>query len=438
MIDCTNKYCVIGAGSSGLTVAKNLQDAGIQCEILEREDDVGGNWYYGKPCSSVYRSTHLISSKPLTEYRDFPMPREYPDYPNHRQVWEYLRNYARHFDLYRLIHFGTSVERVDRAGDAWDVWVRPEGADDGGFTPRRYGGLVIANGHLWDAKYPSYPGKFHGTSLHSAHYKTPDVLRDKRVLVIGAGNSGCDIAVESAQNAAATFHSVRRGYHYLPKYFMGMPSDQLGEAMLRFGAPLWLRRGVASILAKMILGWPQDYGLKKPDHKLFESHPIVNSQMLYYVGHGDIVVKPDVRELCGEGVRFVDGSEERIDVIVYCTGYNISFPFIDRTLLNWNNGKPHLYLNVFHPQFDNLFVAGLIQPDSGQFGLVEWQARLIAAFVAAQRRDPKRAEAFRRRKANPDADLPRRIHYLDSSRHLLEVEHFRYRKTLRKLAATLR
>src|SRR5580693_4285358 len=100
-VNPASKYCIIGAGSSGLTVAKNLRAAGLAFDCLEREDDVGGNWYYGKPHSSIYRSTHLISSKPLTEYCDFPMPEEYPDYPNHRDVWEYLRSYARHFDLYR-------------------------------------------------------------------------------------------------------------------------------------------------------------------------------------------------------------------------------------------------------------------------------------------------------------------------------------------------
>lgn len=430
VVDRGSRYCIVGAGSSGLTVAKNLRDAAIECDIIEREDDIGGNWYYGKSCSSVYRSTHLISSKPLTEYRDFPMPDDYPDYPNHQQVLAYLRNYARQFGLYPLILFNTAVERIEPASSSWDVTL------SNGET-RRYRGVVIANGHLWDPKYPDYPGQFAGVSLHSHDYKTAAVLRDKRVLVVGAGNSGCDIAVESAMNAAKTFHSVRRGYHYMPKYFMGMPSDQMGEILLRWGAPLWLRRAVAAMLAKMILGWPQDYGLKKPDHKLFESHPIVNSQMLYYVGHGDIVPKPDVKALAGDRVRFSDGSEESIDVIVYCTGFNIRFPFIDHQYLNWQNGKPHLYLNVFHPTFDNLVVAGLIQPDSGQFGLVEWQARLIAAFVAAQSRNPRRAETFKRKKARPDSAAHNRIHYLNSARHLLEVEHYSYRRQLKKLVATL-
>lgn len=451
--DFRSKYCVIGAGSSGLAAARRLLACGIEFDCLEREDEVGGNWHYGKPHSSVYRSTHLISSKPLTEYVDFPMPAEYPDYPNHEQVWQYLRSYARHFDLYPRIEFHASIENIEPAaeqgphGPYWDVTVArvadepdsPQNAANDASPAthtRRYRGVIIANGHNWDPKLPDYPGRFEGVSLHSAEYKTPDVLRGRRVLVVGAGNSGCDIAVEAAQNAACTFHSVRRGYHYLPKYIRGKPADQVGERLLRWRLPLALRRAVAGVAIRWILGSPEQYGLPKPDHRLFESHPIINSQMLYYVGHGEIRPKPDVAELCGDRVRFVDGSTEEVDVIVYATGFKISFPFIDRAHLNWEHGRPNLYLNVFHPQYDNLSVVGLIQPDSGQFGLVDRQAQLIARFIDALDRNPAAAARFRRQKSAPGGALGRGIRYLDSTRHLLEVEHFSYRRRLEKLIAS--
>ncbi|RMF57602.1 MAG: monooxygenase [Calditrichaeota bacterium] len=426
ILDRTDRYCVIGAGSSGLVAAKNLKQHGIPCDVLEREDEVGGIWNYGKPFSSVYRSTHLISSKPLTEYTDFPMPADYPDYPNHAQVLAYFKAYARHFGLYDLIEFNTTVERVAPSGAGWEVTLA-------GGHKRRYRGVVIANGHLWNPHYPDFPGKFDGTALHSRDYKTPDVLRDKRVLVVGAGNSGCDIAVEAAQNAARTFHSVRRGYHYIPKYLFGKPADQVGEVALRLRVPLFLRRWTNGLILRLFHGRPQDFGLPKPDHKLFESHPIVNSQIFYYLGHGDIIPKPDVEELRDDRVRFRDGSEEPIDVIVYATGYEITFPFIDSTHLNWRNGHPALFLNVFHPEYDNLFVAGLIQPDSGQWGLVDYQTQLIARFVRAQEQNPASAERFRRLKAGTKMDLGHGIRYLPSSRHAIEVEHFSYRRRLQKL-----
>ena len=457
MLDASEKYCIVGAGPSGLAVAKNFKQLGIPCDCFEREDDVGGNWYYGRPASCVARSTHLISSKALTEFTDFPMSEDYPHYPSHAQAWEYLKSYARRFELYGSITFRTSVAWIEPVGECGEMRpvgecgeMRPAGEcgemraggerwqvrlSDG--TSRAYAGVVIANGHNWDPNLPNYPGQFDGLSLHSRDYKTPDILAGKRVLVVGAGNSGCDIAVESAQHAARTCHSVRRGYHYLPKFLYGKPIDQCGERLLHWRLPLWLRRFVTRRVVKMSLGLPEDYGLPAPDHRLYETHPIVNSQMLYYLGHGRIAAKPDVERLLGDRVRFVDGSEEPLDVIVYATGYRINIPFIDRRELNWGQDRPELYLNVFHPRHDRLFVAGLIQPDSGQWGLVDYQAQLIARYVRAVDRDTPRGRAFRREKARHRVDLAGGIRYVRSPRHLLEVEHFSYRERLKKLIAQL-
>ncbi len=426
-----HKFCILGAGTSGLTVLKNFKELGIACDCLERADDLGGNWYYGQPASSIYDSIHLISSKRLTEYTDFPMPEEFPQFPSRRQAWEYIQAYARHFKLREAIEFNTAVERIEPAGDFWDVRLA-----DG--SVRRYRGVVIANGHNWDPNWPSFPGEFRGTVLHSSQYKRPDVLVGKRVLVVGAGNSGCDIAVESSRYAARTFHSLRRGYHYLPKFLHGKPIDACGERWLRWRVPLWLRRIVSKVLVRFAIGAPQQYGLPKPDHKLFETHPIINSEMLYQVGHGRIVPKPDVAELCGERVRFADGSEEPIDVIVYATGFRISFPFIDQRHLNWRDGRPELFLNVFHPERDNLFIAGLIQPDSGQWGLVDYQAQLIGRYLRALDAGRPSAERFRRRSRAVRFDLSHGIHYVKSPRHLLEVEHYSYRQTLQRFIAALR
>ena len=442
-MDHSNRYCVVGAGSSGLAAAKNLKQHGIACDVFDKNDDVGGNWYYGKPASSIYKSTHLISSKPGTEYTDFPMPKDFPDYPNHRQVHQYFKDYAHHFGLYDLITFNTGIELILPL-PAGGTSPREEGRGEGENTPtwqvtlstnetRTYGGVIICNGHNWDPKFPNYPGMFDGLSLHSCQYKTADVLTDKRVLIVGAGNSGCDIAVESAQNAAITFHSTRRGYYYNPKYTFGRPSDQVNELMLKLKVPLPIQRRIYSLVLKLLIGLPQDYGLPKPDHQFFETHPIVNQLILYYVGQGDIQTKPDVRELRGDRVLFTDGSEEAIDVIVYATGFNITFPFIDKQYLNWKDGKPNLYYHVFHPSYDNLFVVGLIQPDSGQFGLVDYQAQAVAKFICATRNDATKANALRKLKATAEQPANRRIKYVESTRHHVEVEHYGYREHFKKL-----
>jgi cation diffusion facilitator CzcD-associated flavoprotein CzcO len=431
VIDRSQRFCVIGAGSSGLAAAKNLRQEGIDVDVLERNAQLGGNWCYGQPNSRVYASTHTISSKRLTEFNDFQMPGHFPNFPHHTQVFEYLQAYAAHFGLNQLIEYGAGVQRAAADGTHWQVTLESGEC-------RRYAGVVVANGHNWDPRWPDFPGQFDGVTMHSAQYKTADVLRGRRVLVVGAGNTGCDIAVEAALHADKVFHSLRRGYHFIPKFFFGRPSDTVGEKLLRLGLPDRLRRFIVRAVLKLTVGRIEKYGLPSPDHELFATHPIINSQLPYYVAHGRITPKPNVAHLSGERVRFVDGSCEAVDLIIYATGYKIGFPFLDRQYLNWRDGKPHLYLNVFHPDYDNLFFVGLIQPDSGQFGLVDYQAQLVAQFIRASRVGSPGARKFGRQKADLAIFPTRHAHYLDTPRNLLEVEHYSYRKRMQKELRRLR
>jgi hypothetical protein len=425
--DFNDRFCVIGAGPCGLAAAKNFLAAGLRVDVLERNPDVGGNWLYGARNSSVYRSTHLISSKTQTEFVDFPMPAEYPPYPSREQVLAYLKSYAHHFGLDEHIGFEQTAERVEPAGDGWSVQLAGES------TPRRYRGVVVANGHHWDPLMPRFAGKFDGEILHAHDYKTPEIFHGRRVLVVGAGNSGCDIAVEAAEHANGALLSMRRGYHFLPKFLRGKPIDVCGETLHRWKFPLWMRRLVAAAMIRVAVGPLENYGLPKPDHRLFETHPIVNSQLLYNLGHGRLKVRRDVAELCGNRVRFVDGSEEPVDLIVCATGYRLSFPFLDRRLVLDDRGYPRLFLNAFHPEYDNFFVAGLIQPDSGIWGLADLQCRLMAHYVHRLVQDPRSAAWFKKLKSQGRVDLAHGVRYLDTPRHALEVEYYGYRQRLRKL-----
>lgn len=427
-----DRVCVLGAGSSGLTVAKNLKQAGVAFDCLEREDQLGGNWCFGKPASSVYRSTHLISSKTLTEYSDFPMPEQYPDFPSHEQVLAYLGQYADAFGLRPHIEFNAGVRRVQRnAAGGWLVELETG-------ELRQYAKLVVANGHNWDPRMPDLPGQFAGLQMHSSEYKTPQVLAGKRVLVVGGGNSGCDIAVEAAQNAAGAAISLRRGYHLLPKFFHGTPIDVCGERMLRWRLPLWLRRTLAAGASFLVLGSPRWLGVPKPDHRLFETHPVINSQLVYHLGHGDVAVRPAIESLQGDCVRFVDGTVEPFEVIVYATGFKVTFPFFEESMFDWREGRPELFLNIFHPDHDDLYFAGLIQPDSGQFGLVDYQAQLIARYLGQLSSDGPRVEWFQHERKRRAGEPMTAIRYVDTPRHALEVEHFRYRQTLKRLIRKLR
>ena len=440
-VDRTDTYCVIGAGSSGLAAAKNLREHGFAVDVYEREDDVGGNWNIRAENSRVYNSTHLISSKPFTEYPDFPLPDEFPDYPHHSQMHAYFRAYMRHFGLDEVIRFSTEVVRCEPVEDGrfWDVTVTARQRDGQGVTggneeTYRYAGLVIANGHNWFPKVPEYPGEFTGEVMHSAAYKDPQVLRGKRVLVVGAGNTGCDIAVESAQNAARTLHSTRRGYWYSPKYSYGKPSDQVYDLMLSLKLPKPVLQRMMERTLRMAMGDVTRIGLREPDHHILQTHPIVNSQLVYYVGHGEIAPKPDVQRLDGDGVVFTDGTREEVDLIVWCTGYLVRFPFIAHEHLNWSGDHPRLFKNVFHPAYDNLFVIGLIQPDSGQFKLVHWQSVAVARFLQAQRANSAAAEAFRQfRAAHFDEPLSGGVAYKDSTRHYFEISHYSYLEGIQEL-----
>ncbi|HYN75039.1 MAG TPA: NAD(P)-binding domain-containing protein [Candidatus Limnocylindria bacterium] len=437
-VDRTDAWAVIGAGAHGLAAVKALREQGIAVQGYEREDDLGGNWNERATNSRVYPSTHLISSKAFTAYPDFPMPDSYPDYPHQRQAHTYFSRYADHFGLREDIRFGTEVVRVE-------PYVGPDGVTRWDVTTKsgrktmteRFEGVVIANGHNWNPKMPDYPAldDFRaqgGTVLHSADYKGPEVLRDKRVLVVGAGNTGCDLAVESAQQAAQTFHSMRRGYYFNPKFTQGSPSDQVNDRLLLLRVPLPVRRALYKATHAVVIGNYAKLGLRVPDHKFYETHPIVNSLLVYYVGQGDISPRPDIARFEGRTAVFADDTRAEVDLVLLCTGYLVDFGFLDaHAHLNWRDTHPHLFQHIFTPAHDTLAVSGLIQPDSGQWCLAHWQAVTIATFARARRDRPEAAAAFFARVGeHADARFTGGTTYKESSRHYYEVQHQDYLASL--------
>src|SRR5690606_6848770 len=140
----------------------------------------------------------------------------------------------------------------------------------------------------------------------SAEYRSPAIFEGKRVLLVGCGNSACDIAVDAVHRAASVDLSVRRGYYFLPKFILGRPTDTFGGAVK---LPRRLKQLIDGLLVRALVGKPSQYGLPDPDYKLYESHPVMNSLVLHHLGHGDIKARPDIRQVEGRRVTFSDGRQ---------------------------------------------------------------------------------------------------------------------------------
>jgi hypothetical protein len=421
------RVAVIGAGPSGLACARHLLQVGLRHFVVyEKNADVGGNWLYSPTPghSSAYAGLCAITSKRMSAYEDFPMPDDYPEYPRHDLLLAYFRAYARRFGLYDFIRFHTEVRQLNPIdGDRWQVTLA-----DGQTETFDY--VLVASGHHWDPYVPAWDGTFEGTFLHSHEYREPEPFRGQRVLVIGGGNSACDIAVEVSRVARFTAISMRRGYHVIPKFvFWGLPADVL-YARMQF-IPRWVRQRLIRLALWLLVGSPERYGLLKPDHDVFQTHPIINSELLYSIRHGRVHPRRDVRRFEGSRVHFTDGTVEEYDAVIAATGYRISFPFLTpetvQTFLPPGRDEVRLYLNVFHPRYRNLCFIGLIQPNGCLWNLADLQARLVANYIVGHYRLPDRLE-----EAIEAAVRRHRRRYVSTPRHMLEVDWHEYRRLLRR------
>ena len=420
------KVCVIGAGPSGITAAKNLLDQGIEVIVFEAGHEVGGNWVFSDNAghSSVFETTHIISSKALSQYEDYPMPEDFPDYPSHRQLAEYFQGYARHFNLYPHIRMGTRVLSCARGEDGrWHVTTQPSA--DAVTTPVTWSfdALVVCNGHHWLPRMPEYPGTFTGEFIHSHDVKRFSRFAGKRVLVIGGGNSACDVAVESSRVAASVDVSWRRGYWIVPKFMQGKPADVFSSRFHWLPRKLWQWTSELSLYIRN--GRNTDYGLPEPEGPIGSHHPTVNEDFFYTIRHGKIKPRPDIKRLDGDTVHFTDGSQARYDVIVACTGYIISHPFFRKDLIDYSNGPVPLWLRMLHPLHRDLYFIGLFQPLGCIWPGAELQSRIMAAEIAGKWRRPKDlGNRIEKELKDPDYEQ------IGTPRHTITVNYHRFRKRL--------
>jgi cation diffusion facilitator CzcD-associated flavoprotein CzcO len=426
VIDRSERVCIVGAGPAGLAQARACKLVGLPFDVIERHGDLGGLWDIENPGTPMYESAHMISSKGLSGFFDFPMPADYPDYPGHGQVHAYLRAFARAYGLTDDIVFATEVVRAEPEGPVWRVVL-------GNGEGRRYRALVCANGMNWTPLMPEIPGTFTGELRHAVTYRCKAELEGRRVLVVGGGNSGCDIACQAAESARAAFLSLRRGYSFIPKHVFGLPADVFAARAGSLPLPLALRQRVFQGLLRLLNGDPARFGLPKPDHRIFESHPIVNSLILHHLAHGALTVKPDVKAFANDRVVFQDGSEETFDLVLLATGYDTTIPYVARAHFDWAGNHLQAYMTAFNARHDTLFTLGFINTAAGVFEDFDRLAHLIANHLADRERAPDKARKVRALIKAGQPDLSGGLRYVASPRHAAYVQHDRFRAQLDKL-----
>ncbi|WDZ86452.1 flavin-containing monooxygenase [Micromonospora cathayae] len=376
------RVAVIGAGAAGLAALKALADRGVPAVCFESAGTVGGLWVYGPTDSPAYRTLHLNTSRGRTQFADLPMPADWPDYPDHTRIAGYLREYATRFGLTDTIRLRHTVREVTREPTGrWRVHVTgPDGP-----TRLDVDAVVVANGHNREPRWPEpgYPGECTADQLHSHDYRGPEQLADRRVLVVGGGNSAMDIAVDAGRVATRTLLSLRRGIWVVPKYLLGRPSDTLNGALAR-RLPWRLRQRISQRMLAVAVGPPTRYGLPAPEHGFLEDHPTLSDGLFSGLTHGAIEPRPGIDSFDGARVRFADGRADEIDLIVWCTGYRVAMPFLEPAVLGAEPEDLPLYRHVFHLDQPGLLFVGHMQSTGAALPLVEAQARLVAGYLSGR------------------------------------------------------
>jgi dimethylaniline monooxygenase (N-oxide forming) len=416
-----SQVAVLGAGSSGLAAMKALHEQGLSVEGFERGSDVGGLWRYENDngVSGAYASLRTNVSRLRMQYPSFPMPRSYGNFPHHGELAAYLGAYADAHGLRDSIRFQTTVERVEPAADgSWRIAL-----DDG--SRRKYGAVVVATGLFWSPRLPAYPGGFDGAVRHSHEYRTPEPYAGRRVLVVGAGQSAAEIAVEVSTVAERTFMSVRSPVHVIPRWIGRRPYDASDVAPLNL-LPWRLLNVIYGARVARALG-PRPASWPLATRRLLEGIPIVSSDLLPAVRRGDVVVKPAIDRLNGQSVRFADGSEERVDRIVYATGYRISLPYLSSSLVSAEGRRFPLYRRIVPPELPGLYFAGFVDAPGGLLPVVEAQGEWIAAVLTGRLRLPSPERIWQA----VEQERRTRERFPDERPHSIRCDPHAYRRLLR-------
>ncbi|CAK0739800.1 hypothetical protein CVIRNUC_001197 [Coccomyxa viridis] len=426
------RVCIIGAGKAGLVACKVLHERGIPFDCFETGSQIGGLWVLNSDSgrSACYDSLCTNTSKLRTCFHDFPMPEHYPMFCTHKQILEYLEAYTEHFGFREHITFRTEV--VSILPSLKDVCtVITKDVETGKVQERQYGSVIAACGHHWDPLWPDLKGEFKGTMIHAHSYRSPEPFEGRRVLIIGGGNSGMDIAAELAQSGAARILlSCRRRVHVVPRYTFGKPTDTRLKPWLGVTAPKGLLQLGATAVIRLSRGSQERFNFPPPKAGLLRVHPTVepgSGNILEMIRDGQVLARPGIQHVKGHTVHFVDGSKEEVDDIICATGYNVRCAFLPADCSVMENGKPELMHHIVHPKLPGVYFLGFIQAHGPMIPCFEAQmpyaADLIQGAIELPSEEEMRKQIAKQHELNRQsfAQIERLALLVEFHRYLLQL-----------------
>ncbi|XP_042491856.1 probable indole-3-pyruvate monooxygenase YUCCA5 [Macadamia integrifolia] len=324
-----NGPVIVGAGPSGLAVGACLKEQGVPFVVLERADCIASLWQ-----KRTYDRLKLHLPKQFCQLPKLPFPKDFPEYPTKNQFINYLESYAKKFEINPRFNECVQSAKYDETSGLWRVKTvstsHSSGRNEVEYICRW---LVVATGENAECVMPEIEGmsEFGGEIVHACHYKSGEDYRGKRVLVVGCGNSGMEVSLDLCNHNALPSMVVRSSVHVLPREFLGKSTFGLAAMMMkRF--PLWLADKMLLIMAWLVLGNIEKYGLKRPAMGPLElknaqgKTPVLDIGALEKIKSGDIKVVPGIKRFSYGGVELVNGQNIEVDAVVFATGYRSNVP----------------------------------------------------------------------------------------------------------------
>ncbi len=363
----TPTVIIVGAGPAGLATGACLRQRGISATLLEAGDAPATTWRH------LYDRLHLHTVRALSALPGYPMPRTYPRYPSRQQVVDYLTDYARHFDL--DIRTDCRVSQARRDGEGWAV-TTPSGDLHAEV-------LVSATGIFSQPRAVTFPDMeaYTGQIVWAHQYQRAAPFAGQRVLVVGAGNSGAEIAVDLAEQGVATTISIRMGAHVVPRELLGLPIQRWGHLIAAM--PRALTAAVAPALLARSAARQARAGVPKPPTPLLGAPgiPVIGLDLLTHTTAGDITVVGDIARFTATGVQFTDGSTADFASVILATGYQPALAYLAAAVPLDERGRPPLQGPVV-PGIPHLYFVGMNYDLLGTLYNIAHEAPQVAKLIA--------------------------------------------------------